>query len=260
MTQTTNLNAVQKVALITGGSGGLGRNAALKLAATGVDIILTYRSNPESAKATADEINASGRKAVALPLDVADIASFEHFKSEIESCLKQYWQKSTLDILINNAGFGDHCLLTDVSEDHFDALINVHFKGAMFLTQSLLPVLSDEGRIINISSGLTRFSMPGYGIYAAVKGAMEVATRYLAKELGHRGITANIIAPGAIDNEFNAAAFEHNPQIKVMIASQTALGRVGESEDIGGVVSMLCRSDARWITGQRIEVSGGMFL
>jgi NAD(P)-dependent dehydrogenase (short-subunit alcohol dehydrogenase family) len=250
----------QRVALVTGGSGGLGREAALQLAKEGVDVILTYRSNAESADKTAAEIISMGQKAITLPLDVANFAGYGDFLDTLQTLLVTHLGKTNIDILVNNAGFGAHCMMSDVNEEVFDSLLNVHFKGVLLLTQKLLPLLNDGGRIINVSTGLARFSLPGYGVYAAMKGAIEVSTRYLAKELGSRNITVNAIAPGAIDNEFNAATFDQNPQVREILASQTALGRVGVSEDIGGVVSMLCSEKARWITGQRIEVSGGMML
>lgn len=249
-----------KIALVTGGSRGLGKDQALRLAEYGSDIILTYHSQSKEANKVVNAIRQQGRKAEALPLDVADIASLDSFFAQVKAHLQQYWQRNTFDFLINNAGIGAHAMIGKVDEKTFDQLNDVQLKGPYFLTQKALPLLADGGRIINISTGLTRFSLPGYSAYAAMKGAMEVFTHYLAKELGARGITANVVAPGAIDTDFNRAAFEHNPPVKQMIASQTALGRVGKAEDIGGVVAFLCTDDARWINAQRIEASGGMFL
>jgi NAD(P)-dependent dehydrogenase (short-subunit alcohol dehydrogenase family) len=255
MTRITN-----KIALVTGGSRGLGKDQALRLAEYGSDIILTYRSQSEEANKVVNAIREQGRKAEALPLDVAEISSLDSFFAQVKAHLQQQWQRDTFDFLINNAGIGAHAMIGNVDEKTFDLLNDIQLKGPYFLTQKALPLLADGGRIINISTGLTRFSLPGYSAYAAMKGAMEVFTHYLAKELGVRGITANVVAPGAIDTDFNKSAFAHNPQIKQMIASQTALGRVGEAEDVGGVVAFLCTDDARWINAQRIEASGGMFL
>ena len=249
-----------KIALVTGGSRGLGKEQALRIAEYGSDVIITYHSKEDEAQKVVATIQEHGRKAITLQLDVADVSSFDRFFAQIKEHLQQYWQRDTFDFLVNNAGIGAHAMVGEVGEDTFDQLNRVQLKGPYFLTQKALPLLADGGRIINISTGLARFSLPGYSAYAAMKGAMEVFTRYLAKELGSRGITANAVAPGAIDTDFNKDAFEHNPQIKEMIASQTALGRVGEAEDIGGVVAFLCTEDARWINGQRIEASGGMFL
>ncbi|MCB0585587.1 MAG: SDR family oxidoreductase [Phaeodactylibacter sp.] len=249
-----------KIALITGGSRGLGKNAALRLAEKGADIILTYRTGETEAKAVVSEIEQMGRKAAALYLDVAEVPTFDGFLEQVAGQLKEKWGRSTFDFLINNAGHGAHGMIGQTSEETFGQLFNVQFKGAYFLTQKALPLIADGGRIVNLSTGLTRFAMPGYSAYAAMKGAMEIVTKYLAKELGSRGITANLVAPGAIDNDFNKQAFDAYPQVKEVIASNTALGRVGVSEDIGGVVAFLCSEDARWVNAQRIEASGGMFL
>lgn len=254
------MNLENKIALVTGGSRGLGRDTAMQLADNGADIILTYVSNKESAQKTVSEIEGKGRKAVALHLDVSDSSSFDSFQAEVSKALKENWNTDTFNFLINNAGTGAHAMIADTSEDTFDQMINIHLKGVYFLTQKLLPILSDNGRIVNISSGLTRFTFPGYAAYGAAKGAVEVFTRYLAKEIGERRITANVIAPGAIDNDFNKESFEAVPQVKDIIASNTALGRVGVSEDIGGIVTFLCSYEAGWVNGQRIEASGGMFL
>ncbi|MEM7549829.1 MAG: SDR family oxidoreductase [Bacteroidota bacterium] len=255
-----NRQLENKIALVTGGSRGLGKVEALKLAEYGSDVILTYRTKKEEAEQTVSEIESQGQKAVALELDVSDSKSFESFFEEVSELLEERWERKTFDFLINNAGIDSWGMISDLSEEAFDQLSNVHLKGTFFLTQKALPLLSDGGRIINTSTGLARFSIPGYGAYAAMKSAVETFTRYLAKELGSRGITANVVAPGAIETDFTAPAFEANPQMKEIIASQTALGRVGLPEDIGGVVAFLCSEDARWINAQRIEASGGMFL
>ncbi|TKC64082.1 SDR family oxidoreductase [Pedobacter hiemivivus] len=249
-----------KIALITGGSRGLGKNAALKIASKGIDIILTYQSQKEEAENTVEEIKKFGVNAAALQLNVADIKTFDSFFIEIESILKSVFKTDKFDFLINNAGIGVHASFAETTEDQFDNLVNIHFKGTFFLTQKALPLLNDGSGIINVSSGLARFAIPGYAAYAAMKGAMETLTRYQAKELGARGIRSNIIAPGAIETDFGNGLVRDNQQINTVVASQTALGRVGLPDDIGGVVAFLCSEDARWINAQRIEVSGGMFL
>jgi len=249
-----------KIALITGGSRGLGQNAALKLAAAGVDIILTYQHNQEAAQAVVGRIVAMGRKAVALPLDVADRRSFAVFAQQVALQLQQHWQRKQFDYLLNNAGIGIHAAFADTTEEQFDQLLNIQFKGVFFLTQAMLPLLADGGRILNISSGLTRFALPGYAAYAAMKGAIEVLTRYLAKELGPRGIAVNVLAPGAIETDFGGGVVRDNEQLNAFIASQTALGRVGQPDDIGDLVAILLSEESRWLNAQRIEASGGMFL
>ena len=249
-----------RIALITGGSRGLGRNAALALAAKGNDVILTYRSRREEAEAVVAEIAALGRRAVALPLDVADSAGFAAFAEQVRAALRQHWQRQQFDYLLNNAGIGIHAGFADTSEAQFDELVKIHFKGPFFLTQKLLPLVRDGGRILNVSSGLARFALPGYAAYAAMKGAMEVLTRYQAKELGVRGIAVNIIAPGAIETDFGGGAVRDNAQLNAFVASQTALGRVGLPDDIGGAIAQLLAPESGWINAQRIEVSGGMFL
>jgi len=249
-----------KIALITGGNRGLGKNAALRLAGYGADSIITYRSHNDEADSVVSEIEAKDQRAVALQLDVGDIKSFDEFMNQVSRTLKDKWGRDKFDFLINNAGIGAHGTVDETSEEVFDSLFNIHFKGVYFLTQKAIPLMNENGRIINISSGLARFSLPGFSAYASMKGAIETYTRYLAKELGAKGITANVVAPGAIETDFNKARFDAMPQIKEMIASQTALGRVGLPDDIGGVVAFLCSEDARWVNGQRLEASGGMFL
>ncbi|WP_431121833.1 SDR family NAD(P)-dependent oxidoreductase [Flagellimonas flava] len=248
-----------KIALITGGSRGLGRDMAIELAKKGLDVVITYHSNKAAAETTIGEIEGIGRQGVALQLDTTKV-SFQSFKTLLEQTLKTEFDSDTIDFLINNAGFGYNASVAETNEENFDQLFNVHFKGVYFLTQTLLPILKDGGGIVNISSGLARFSFPGYSAYAAMKGAVEVFTRYLAKELGPRKIKANTVAPGAINTDFNKERFEEIPQVMDHIANLTALGRVGESHDIGGVVAFLCSDAAKWINGQRIEVSGGMFI
>lgn len=245
------------IALITGGSRGLGRSAALHLARKGVDIVLTYRSGKAEADAVVHEIEATGRRAVALPLDTADVAGFADFAGRLEGELDRVWGRNTFDYLVNNAGIGVHKSFEATTEAEFDALMAVHFKGVFFLTQRLLPMIADGGRILNVSSGLARFTLPGYAAYSSMKGAVEVLTRYLAKELGPRGIAVNVVAPGAIETDFSGGAVRDNPELNRIIASATAMGRVGLPDDIGSAVAAILTSDSQWMTAQRIEVSGG---
>ena len=245
--------------LITGGSRGLGRNMALAVAGQGHDVLITYRSQQAEAATVVAEIEALGQRAAALPLDVGDSATFDAFADAVRARLVA-WGRERFDHLVNNAGMGVHAGFAETTRAQFDALVDVHLKGPFFLTQTLLPLLADGGRIINISSGLARFALPGYAAYAAMKGAMEVLTRYQAKELGARGIAVNIVAPGAIETDFGGGAVRDNAQLNAFVASQTALGRVGQPDDIGGVVASLLSPANRWVNAQRIEASGGMFL
>lgn len=248
------------IALITGGSRGLGRNTALHLARSGVDVILTYKNSRAEAEAGVSEIVSSGRQAAALPLDVADTASFVDFAIGLRRLLLEQWARDRFEFLVNNAGMGIHANFADTTEAQFDELANTHLKGVFFLTQKLLPLLADGGRIVNVSSGLTRFALPGYSAYAAMKGAIEVLSRYMAKELGPRRIAVNVVAPGAIETDFGGGMVRDDAQVNAMIASQTALGRVGLPDDIGGVIAALLSRDGAWINAQRIEASGGMFI
>lgn len=250
----------RKIALITGASRGLGRNAALHLAAAGVDIIGTYRSKAEEARAVVAEIERHGGRALMLPLDVADSARFDAFVAQVREALHNTFGRDRFDFLLNNAGIGIHAAFADTTEAQFDQLMNIQLKGPFFLTQKLLPLIADGGRILNVSSGLTRFALPGYAAYAAMKGAMEVLTQYQAKELGARGIGVNIIAPGAIETDFGDGLVRDNAEVNRQIASNTALGRVGLPDDIGGAIAALFSDGSRWINGQRVEASGGMFL
>ena len=255
-----NTSTPSRIVLITGGSRGLGRNMALQSARHGIDVLLTYRSNRKEAEAVVAEIEKSGRRAAALQLDVSVASSFDQFVGQVREVLKSRWQRDRFDFLVNNAGIGVYAGFAETSEAQFDELVNIHLKGPFFLTQKLLPLLADGGRIVNISSGLARYALPGYAAYAAMKGAIEVLTRYQAKELGARGIAVNVVAPGAIETDFGGGAVRDNKQLNDFIASQTALGRVGRPEDIGGVVASLLSPENRWINAQRIEASGGMFL
>ncbi|WNN51301.1 SDR family oxidoreductase [Hafnia alvei] len=249
-----------KIALITGASRGLGKSMALHLAAQGVDVVVTYRSQQDEANDVVKQIEQTGAQAAALPLDVSQASSFTHFRTALEQVLGQKWRRKDFDFLVNNAGIGINAPFAETSEEQFDQLMNIQLKGPFFLTQALLPIIIDGGRIINISTGLSRFVLPGFATYAAMKGAMEVLTRYQAKELGSRGISVNILAPGAIETDFGGGVVRDNKQVNNFIASQTALGRVGLPEDIGKAVTMLLSEEAGWINGQRIEASGGMFL
>lgn len=250
----------KQIAVITGGSRGLGRNAALKLAARGVDVVLTYRSQQAEAAAVVAEINALGGQAAALQLDVGESAGFAAFASALQAQLRVHWQREQFDFLLNNAGIGIHAGFAETSEAQFDQLMNIQLKGPFFLTQTLLPLLADGGRILNVSTGLTRFAIPGFAAYAAMKGAIEVLTRYQAKELGARGIAVNVIAPGAIETDFGGGVVRDNAQMNAYLASQTALGRVGLPDDIGDAIAMLFAPESRWLNAQRVEASGGMFL
>jgi NAD(P)-dependent dehydrogenase (short-subunit alcohol dehydrogenase family) len=249
-----------KIALVTGGSRGLGKNMALSIAKKGIDVILTYNSKKEAAAAVVKEIEATGQKAVALQLNTGNIKSFGAFIETLSGTLKETFNATHFDFLINNAGIGIHAPFTETTEEQFDELMNIQFKGVFFLTQKALPLINDGGRIINLSTGLARFSAPGYSAYAAMKGAVETLTRYQAKELGARGIAVNVVAPGAIETDFGGGAVRDNPQYNDYVRSVTALGRAGLPDDIGGVVAFLCTPDAGWINAQRIEVSGGMNL
>lgn len=245
------------ISLITGASRGLGRNAALHIARTGGDVIITYRTQAEEAQAVVAEITALGRCAVALQLDMAQVATFPAFAGTLRQALATHWSRRTVDHLVNNAGHGDYALIADTTEAQFDSLVNVHFKGVFFLTQALLPLLADGGRVVNVSTGLTGSCFAGYAAYAAAKGAVEVLTRYLAKELGARGIAVNTVAPGAIETDFGGGAVRDNPDVNQLFAGITALGRAGVPDDIGPMIASLLAPANRWVNGQRIEVSGG---
>jgi NAD(P)-dependent dehydrogenase (short-subunit alcohol dehydrogenase family) len=246
-----------KIALVTGASRGLGKNTALALAKKGVDVIVTYHSNEAEANSVVSKIVEMGGKAAALQLDTSNTKTFDGFVAHVKQTLQDHWQTEQFDFLVNNAGIGIHKPFAETTEDDFDRLMNIQFKGVFFLIQKLLPLLKDGGRIVNLSSSLARFTLPGYSAYASMKGAIEVLTRYLAKELGHRQIAVNVVAPGAIETDFAGGSVRDNPEINNFIASQTALGRVGVPDDIGGAIASLLSEDNRWVNAQRIEVSGG---
>jgi NAD(P)-dependent dehydrogenase (short-subunit alcohol dehydrogenase family) len=249
-----------KIALITGGNRGIGRSTALHLARDGVDIILTYRSHADEAEAVVAEIAALGRSAVALRLDAGEISSFDAFAASVRETLTATFERDTFDFLVNNGGMSRDGLIADVTEADVDAIVDVHFKGVLFLTQKLLPLLADGGSIVNLSSGLARFTTPQRAVYGAIKGAVEVLTRYMAAELGPRGITVNVIAPGAVATDFSGGMVRDTPEVGAHIASLTALGRIAVADDIGPAIAALLGPGNRWITGQRIEVSGGVHL
>lgn len=249
-----------KIGLITGGSRGLGKNTALAMARQGIDVVLTYQSKQDLAQETVNEIVALGRKALALQLDVAKVSSFDAFTNTLKQALQTEWQTGKFDFLINNAGTGITAPFAETTEQIFDDMVNIHLKSTFFLTQKLLPLINDGGRIINISSGLARFTLPGYSAYAAMKGGIEVLTRYMAKELGARQIAVNTVAPGAIETDFGQGLVRDNKDVNAFIASQTALGRVGVPDDIGPMITSLLSEDNRWVNAQRIEASGGMLI
>jgi NAD(P)-dependent dehydrogenase (short-subunit alcohol dehydrogenase family) len=249
-----------KIALVTGGSRGLGRNMAISLAKKGIDLVLTFNSNKQKAEEVVAEIQSLGQKAMAFQLDTGNVQAFDAFFRQMTTSLKEETGSTNFDFLVNNAGTALYAPFAETTEAQFDEVLNIHYKGVFFLTQKALPFLNDGGRIINLSSGLARFSIPGSSAYGAMKGAIEVLTRYLAKELGSRGIAANVVAPGAIETDFGGGRVRDNQDMNNMVASITALGRAGLPDDIGGVVAFLCMEEARWINGQRIEVSGGMNL
>ena len=249
-----------KIALVTGASRGLGRNTALSIARHGGDVIITYRSGEAEAKSVVREIEALGRKAVALRLDVGDVSGIPSFVREVRSALRDTFGRDNFDHLVNNAGHGEMAPLAETTEAQFDALFDVHVKGVFFLTQGLLPILADGGRIVNYSSGLTRISFPGFSAYSAAKGAIEILTVYMAKEFGSRGIAVNTVAPGAIETDFLGGAVRDMPDLNKQFAGMTALGRVGVPDDIGPMIASLLGEDSRWINAQRIEVSGGQVI
>ena len=248
------------IALVTGSSRGLGKSTALALAKKGVDVVVTYHSKLEEAQAVVSEIEEIGAKAVPLQLDTSNVSDIESFVNRFKQTLQDEWQSQQFDFLVNNAGIGIYAPFAETTEEQFDTLMNIQVKGTFFITQKLLPLIKDGGRIINISSGLARFTLPGYAAYASTKGAVEVLTRYMAKELGERQITVNVVAPGAIETDFGGGAVRDNAELNEFIASQTALGRVGLPDDIGDAIASLLSEGNRWVNAQRIEISGGMFI
>ncbi len=246
-----------KIALVTGGSRGLGKNMALAIAKRGIDVVLTYNSSKDEAEKIVSEIQSLGQKADAFQLDTRKVSSFDNFIKQVTEYLQKETGSPNFDFLINNAGTSLYAPIQEVTEEQLDDTVNIHYKGVVFLTQKSLPFLNDGGGIINVSTGLVRFALPNYSVYASMKGAIEVFTVYLAKELGARKIRANSVAPGAIETDFGGGVVRDTKDLNDYIAGITALGRVGLPDDIGGVVAFLCTDDARWINAQRIEVSGG---
>ena len=249
-----------KIALVTGGSRGLGKEMALSLADKNIDVVLTFKSNKEEAEKVVSEIVKKGQKAAALPFDISQIKSLDTFVNEFTTTLKANWSTDKFDYLINNAGVGATIMIPQVTEDAFDNLLNIHFKGVYFLTQKLINNINNNGSVINISTGTTRFTNPGYSVYSSMKAAVEMFTRHVAKDFGSRGIRANVVAPGPIETDFNNAAIRSNPEMKARLSSLSPLGRVGQANDVGPVVAFLCSDESKWINGQRIEVSGGINL
>ena len=248
-----------KIALVTGGSRGLGKNAALKIAEKGLDVIITYNSHKEAAEKTVAEIQALGRKAIAYQLNTKEVNSFDEFVKKVGDHLEENTGSRNIDFLINNAGTALYQPILEVTEEQLDDMVNIHFKGVFFITQKFLPFMNDNGGIINLSSGLARFALPGLSVYGSMKAAVDQLTKYMAKELGARKIKVNAVAPGAIETDFGGGRTRDDKNMNALVASNTALGRAGLPDDIGGVVAFLCTEEARWITAQRIEVSGGMF-
>lgn len=249
-----------KIALVTGGSRGLGKNSAIKIAKKGLDVIITYNSNKEEADKVVAEIQALGQKAIAYQLNTKDIKSFDAFVKQVGDHLEENTGSRNIDFLVNNAGTALYSPISEVTEEQLDDVVDIHFKGVFFLTQKFLPFMNDHGGIVNISSGLARFALPGSSVYGSIKAGVEMLTKYMAKELGARKIRANVVAPGAIETDFGGGRVRDVKEMNDMVASNTSLGRAGLPDDIGGVVAFLCTEDSRWITGQRIEASGGMFL
>jgi NAD(P)-dependent dehydrogenase (short-subunit alcohol dehydrogenase family) len=254
------MSSPQRIALITGGNRGIGRSAAIHLAKDGVDSVITFRSHAEEAAEVVAEIEALGRKAAALRLDTGDSSTFEAFAGALATTLEETCGRDTFDFLVNNAGNSSDSAFAEVTEEEFDTLVDIHFKGVFFLTQRLLGRLADGGAIVNLSSGLARFSYPNRVAYGSVKGAVEVLSRYLAAELGPRGIRVNVIAPGAVATDFSGGVVRDTPEMQEAIASNTALGRHAVADDIGPVIASILRDDNHWVTGQRIEASGGVHL
>jgi NAD(P)-dependent dehydrogenase (short-subunit alcohol dehydrogenase family) len=251
--------STSRTAIITGASRGIGRNTALSLARRGVAVIITFHSNAKDAETLVAESEGIGRHAAAFQLDTGDTRAFDQFVGDVRSTL-QRWGRERFDYLVNNAGNSLHVNIDAMTEKLFDAVVNVHFRGVYFLTQKLLPLMNDGGHIVNISSGLTRVSVPGSSAYAAAKGAVEVLTRYLAKELGPRRITANVVAPGPVHTDFSGGMVRDNPEVNKQVSAMTALGRPGVPDDIGPLIASILSDEYRWVIAQRIEVSGGLAL
>lgn len=252
------MESKRKIALVTGGSRGLGKDMALSLAAKGIDVILTYRTNEAEADNVVNSIRKMDCKAEAVQFDAGDFNGLNSFMERLTGVLRKTWDSETLDFLVNNAGVGATVPMAQMTEELFDSLLNIHYKSVYFLTQNVLTKMNDNGGVVFISSGTTRFCVPGYSVYSSLKGAVEILSKYVAKENGTRGIRSNVVAPGPIETDFNGAAIRNNPQMKTFLSAQSPLGRVGNADDIGSVVAFLCTDEAKWINAQRIEVSGGI--
>jgi NAD(P)-dependent dehydrogenase (short-subunit alcohol dehydrogenase family) len=252
------LSETRKIALVTGGNRGLGKDIALSLAQMGMDVVLTYNSNAHEGEAVAKEIRGLGGRAAALRLDLTDIPALEGFMDRVKAVLRDsFGGAEGIDFLVNNAGIGRAIPIDQLTEADFDSFANVHFKGVLFLTQKSLRMTNDGGGVVFITAAADRYNVPGYGLYAACKGAVEVFSRYVAKEYGARGIRSNTVAPGGVATDFNGGAIRNNPKLQEMVVAQTPMGRLAEPHDIGGLVALLCSDDARWLTGQRLEATGG---
>jgi NAD(P)-dependent dehydrogenase (short-subunit alcohol dehydrogenase family) len=250
----------ERIILITGGSRGLGRAAALALADSGDDLVLTYQSNAEAAEAAVADIRARGRRAIALELDTTQPQTFAAFAERLRGALQETWGRDSFDVLVNNAGYAGHTPFGGIEQSEIDRLVAVHFTGVVLLTQQLAPMLTDGGRILNISTGLTRFASPVFSVYAAVKSAVETWTHYLAQELGSRRIAVNVLAPGATATDFAGGAIRDNEQYRAMLLPNMAMGRIGEPADIGAAIAAVLDPRMAWVTAQRIEASGGQRL
>jgi len=254
-------NRTNKIALVTGANRGLGEDIALSLARQGLDVVLTFNTHPQEGERVAEAIRALGRTAVALRFDLADFAAIDGFVDQVKFALANaFGGAEGIDFLINNAGIGRAIPIDQLKESDFDTFANVHFKGVVFLTQKALRIMNDGGGVVFITAAADRYNVPGYGLYAACKGAVEVFSRYVAKEYGPRGIRSNTVAPGGVPTDFNGAAIRSNPKAQEMIIAQTPMGRLAEPHDIGGLATLLCSEDARWLTGQRLEATGGFNL
>ena len=246
-----------KIALVTGGNRGIGKDVAVSLSRVGIDVILTYHSNQREADNVVDEIRKLGGKAAAVQFDLSQTAFIDPFLDRLRSMLRNSFDTEKIDFLINNAGFGRVIPIEKLTEDDFDAFLNVHYKGVVFLTQKALSMMNDGGSVVCITAAGDRFHVPGYAVYSSCKGAIEVFSRYVAKEYGPRGIRANTVAPGGIETDFAGAIIRNTPALQEYIKTETALGRVGMPDDIGSVVAFLCSKDSKWVSGQRLEVTGG---
>jgi NAD(P)-dependent dehydrogenase (short-subunit alcohol dehydrogenase family) len=252
------VSETRKIALVTGGNRGLGKDMALSLARVGMDVVLTFKTNQAEGEAVAKEIRELGGRAAALPFDLENVPAIDGFIDRLKVVLREAFDGAErIDFLINNAGVGRAIPIDQLTESDFDTFANVHFKGVLFLTQKALRLMNDGGGVVFITAAADRYNVPAYGLYAACKGAVEVFSRYVAREYGPRGIRSNTVAPGGVATDFNGGAIRNNPRLQEMVIAQTPMGRLAEPHDIGGLVTLLCSDDARWLTGQRLEATGG---